>query len=189
MNLPDCETCRRLLEYYRVPPHIVAHSRQVAAIGVALGEALAETGLRFDRQLLLSSGLLHDIAKMASLEKGCDHAELGAQWLRQAGYPEVAEIVGSHIRLPAASPAVSGKGPLGARELVFYADKRVRHDEIVSLDERLEDLRNRYGNRSFSRNWLQDLKHLVFSLERRIFAVLPFGPEAVADLAAAVKIC
>jgi putative nucleotidyltransferase with HDIG domain len=184
MRVPDCDTCRRLLEEYRVPPHIVAHSRQVAAIGVALGEALAGAGLEFDRQLLLSAGLLHDIAKMASLENGRDHAELGGEWLEREGYPEVAEIVRCHVRLPAAAA-----GPPDAREVIFYADKRVRHDEIVSLPERFADLKQRYRKWFSDDDWIGGMELFSLALEQRIFALLDFDPLAVAERAAAIKIC
>ena len=32
-----------------------------------------------------------------------------------------------------------------AKEIVYYADKRVKHDEIVDLDMRLEYILDRYG--------------------------------------------
>ncbi|MCD6292288.1 MAG: HD domain-containing protein, partial [Deltaproteobacteria bacterium] len=145
MNIPDYNTCCELLERYAVPEHIVAHSRQVALISLCLRDGLLARGIEFDRGLLLSAGLLHDIAKMASIENGLDHAELGGEWLDREGYPEVAEIVRNHIQLK-----TDLAGELVAREIIYYADKRVRHVEIVSVLERLADLRQRYGRNSTS---------------------------------------
>ncbi len=178
MSIPDYHTCCRLLEAYRVPEHIVDHSRQVAAAGVWLGDELCRRGFEFDRRLLLSAGLLHDIAKMQSLEDGTDHAELGARWLEREGFPEVAEIVRNHVRLQ-----TDLDGPLVAREIIFYADKRVRHREIVSVRERMQDLRQRYGRNDFSSGWLKNLETLTLGVEKKIFAHLDLSP---GDLAAGV---
>ena len=37
------------------------------------------------------------------------------------------------------------RGIFTAREIIYYADKRVRHEEIVSLDDRLEYILEHYG--------------------------------------------
>ena len=37
------------------------------------------------------------------------------------------------------------EGNLLAKEIVFYADKRVMHDRIVTVEERVDDLIVRYG--------------------------------------------
>ncbi|MCD6429971.1 MAG: HD domain-containing protein [Deltaproteobacteria bacterium] len=174
MNIPDYNTCCELLERYEVPEHIIDHSRQVAIISLCLREGLAVQGIDFDRELLLSAGLLHDIAKMASIENGRDHAELGAEWLDHEGYPEIGEIVRNHVRLQ-----TNLAGPIVAKEIIYYADKRVRHVEIVSVSERLTDLRERYGVNSSSLTKLSDLENLTLAVEKKIFSCLDFPPENI----------
>ena len=174
MNIPDYSTCCKLLEQYEVPEHIIDHSRQVAVISLCLGEGLAVQGIELDWKLLLSAGLLHDIAKMASIENGRDHAELGAEWLDCEGYPEIAEIVRNHVRLE-----TNLTGPIVAKEIIYYADKRVRHVEIVSVSERLVDLRKRYGVNSPSLTKLVDLENLTLAVEKKIFRSLDFPPEEI----------
>ncbi len=177
MNIPDYNTCCKLLEHYEVPEHIVEHSRQVAIISLCLGEGLAVQGIDFNRELLLSAGLLHDIAKMASIGNGRDHAGLGAEWLDLEGYPEIAEIVRNHVRLE-----TDLDGPVVAKEIIYYADKRVRHIEIVTVAERLLDLRSRYGKNSPSLTRLADLESLTLAVEKKIFKCLDFHPEEVLRL-------
>ncbi len=174
MNIPDYSCCCDLLEKYAVPQHIIEHSRQVALISLCLGEGLAAQGIYFECALLLSAGLLHDIAKMASIENGQDHAVLGAEWLELEGFPEIAEIVRNHVRLEN-----DLDGPLVAKEIIYYADKRVRHIEIVSVGERLLDLRSRYGTNSPSLTRLVDLEKLTLAVEEKIFKSLDFCPEDV----------
>ncbi len=174
MNYPDYNSCCELLHKYDVPEHIIEHSRQVALISLCLGEGLAVQGIDFNRDLLLSAGLLHDIAKMASIENGRDHAVMGAEWLVLEGLPEIAEIVRNHVRLE-----TNLDGPLVAKEIIYYADKRVRHVEIVSVAERLLDLRSRYGTNSSSLTNLDKLKDLTLGVEKKIFKNLDFSPEEV----------
>ena len=177
MNVPDYNTCCELLEHYEVPEHIIDHSRQVAVISLCLGEGLTVQGVNLDRGILLSAGLLHDIAKMASIENGRDHAVLGAEWLDSEGFPEIAEIVRNHVRL-----VTDLSGPIVAKEIIYYADKRVRHVEIVSVAERLVDLRTRYGVNSPSLTRLTELEDLTLAVEKKIFCGLDFSPEEVLGL-------
>ncbi|MCK5540180.1 MAG: HDIG domain-containing protein [Deltaproteobacteria bacterium] len=177
MNIPDYNTCCELLERFEVPEHIIDHSRQVAVISLCLREGLLVQGIGLGRDLLLSAGLLHDIAKMASLENGRDHAELGGEWLDREGFPEIAEIVRNHVRL-----VTDLAGPIVAKEIIYYADKRVRHVEIVSVAERLVDLRKRYGGNSPSLTRLAELENLTLAVEKKIFSGLNFFPEEVSRL-------
>ncbi|MBN2706933.1 MAG: HD domain-containing protein [Deltaproteobacteria bacterium] len=171
MKIPDYEACCRLLRRYAVPGHIIAHSRQVALISLCLEEGLALRGVCFAPNLLMSAALLHDIAKMESIETGRDHARLGADWLKAEGCPEIAEIIVNHVYLE-----TDLTGPIVAREIIYYADKRVRHVEIVSVAERLADLRERYGCNSSSMGRLDELEALTLAVEKKIFQRLDFTP-------------
>ncbi len=174
MNIPDYNTCYQLLDRYEVPEHIIDHSCQVALICLYLGECLQSEKIYFESQLLLSAALLHDIAKMESVKNGRDHAALGAEWLVREGFSDVAEIVLNHVILE-----TDLAGPIVAKEIVYYADKRVRHTEIVSVDERLQDLRQRYGVCSVSMGRLVELKNLTLAVEKKLFAPLQITPDDI----------
>jgi hypothetical protein len=66
-------------------------------------------------------------------------------------------------------------------EIVYYADKRVNHDIIVSLEERMNYLFKRYAKKDSK---LEELIRANFKLckdvEDKLFAFLPFNPEEVA---------
>ncbi len=178
MRVPTREQCYEILAQYDVPPHIVAHSERVAQVACFLAEALKKVGEPLDLALIEASALLHDLTKYWSLKTGENHALSAARELRSLGYPEVAEVVAQHIFLIPGPPGA----PIRAEEVVYYADKRVKHTEIVLLKERFKDLRLRYGRDIASLLRLRRLEDLTRLLERRLFKKLPFGPEKVQEL-------
>jgi len=171
LTVPDQTTCERLLAEAGVPDHIVAHSALVARLALALGRALNRHGRGFDLDLVRAGGLLHDIAKMDGIENGANHAQVGHERLVALGYPEIGDICLTHV-------VIDVDAPLREAHLINYADKRVRHQQVVSLDQRFEDLAERYGRGDPERlarmhdNLLRSKR-----LEQRLFAPLPFGPE------------
>jgi hypothetical protein len=60
------------------------------------------------------------------------------------------------------------KGHLEEREIINYADKRVMHDRIVSLTERVEDLIQRYGTTEEIKNRILQNESKVIAIERKI---------------------
>ncbi|MGX8693095.1 MAG: histidine phosphatase family protein [Clostridia bacterium] len=106
---------------------VEAHCRAVAAEAMRLADALP---LALDRELLESAALLHDVARG---EK--DHARLGAAWLRELGYEEAAAVVAQHHDRQ--------DGPIDEAALLFLADKSVREDRRVTLEERFAESEKR----------------------------------------------
>ncbi len=130
--------------------NIRAHSLMVARVASLLLQELTDaTDTKTpiaSKELVLAGALLHDIAKTPCLQSRCDHAKHGRDICLELGYPEVAEVVREHVIITEFSLERYNKGLFLAKELVYYADKRVRHDEIVSLEERLEYILINYGN-------------------------------------------
>ena len=91
---------------------------------------------------------LHDIAKSYTVQFGGSHAQIGASWVVDStGNHKVAQAVYHHVEWPWPLP----EDLVHPVFFVIYADKRARHDEMVSLDERYEDLLVRYGKSEHSR--------------------------------------
>ena len=90
----------------------------------------------------------------------------------------VGEIVREHVILRDFSPERYGRGQFQAKEIVYYADKRVCHDEIVPLHQRLDYIVDRYARNDHER---QELIRANFQrcviLEGYLFAGLDFQPE------------
>lgn len=170
--IPDLEASFSLLREHLVPVHIVGHSVVVAKVSLFLGEALNAIGRQQNPALLAAAGVLHDIAKFATLKTGEDHAQTGADWLDEKGLKPVAWVVRHHVRLH-----LDMLQPVDEKELVFYADKRVQHERIVTLSQRFVDLRNRYGKNEAALGLLEEMKVITLGLESKIYADLSCLPE------------
>lgn len=170
--IPSGEECLGLLKKSQVPEHVIEHSRKVCEIAVCLGRLLNRQGAGLDEGKIAAASWLHDIAKMDGLHNGEDHSKAGAELLKRLGYPEIAEIVRQHVALD----EETYRGEIGETMIVHYADKRVKHTALTSLEDRFEDLKERYGKQPAARNWLEDLERQTKKLEIRIFERLRISP-------------
>lgn len=131
-----------------------------------------------DRQLVIAGALLHDIAKTQCLENRCDHAQLGAEICKEHGFHEVSAIVAEHVILQTHEPSRCATGLFTAQEIVYYADKRVRHDQVVSLAERLDYILEHYGLGDPKRHErIRQNFQRCLHLERLLFQWLEFEPD------------
>ncbi len=163
-SYPTLEECRELMTRFEMLPNIVAHSEQVMRVSDAIYSHLTDKSA-VDRGLLLSACLLHDIAKTRTLRtRELRHDLIGGEMLRELDYPRVAFIVESHVVFEDFMP----DGALEEREIVFYADKRVMHDAIVSVEDRVRDLVQRYGVNPRIAALIEDNKEFVYRIERKI---------------------
>ncbi|MFH7321078.1 HD domain-containing protein [Desulfurivibrio sp. D14AmB] len=179
MAIPTPEDCRLLMERYRMPEHIRAHSLLVGRVAEVLASALRDRGEPIRVELALAGGLLHDIAKALCLEEDCNHARMGQEICRRHGYDEVGPLVAEHVFLSS-----TGNGRRNEREIVYYADKRVCHASIVTLEERRDDIIRRYAQGDPRRR--EQIRHnfqICKRLEARLFAGLNLTPPDLAQLA------
>jgi len=167
-DIPTEEECREIMHQHGMRDNIVRHSIQVMRVSLALVDNLREPST-INRDLVRAGALLHDIAKTRTLETGeLRHDLIGGNLLRDKGYDDIARIVESHVVFE----GFRADGPLEEREIVFYADKRVMHDQIVSLDERIEDLIARYGTHERIRAMIRENRAFVSALERKLQSYL-----------------
>ena len=115
--------CFAMLRASGADEALIAHCRAVAALADELGAGLIEKGIALDSEAIHATALLHDIAKGER-----DHAAVGGLWLKELGFPNLAEIVRQHTEPD--SDALNEAG------VVFLADKLVRGAERVELEER-----------------------------------------------------
>ncbi len=172
--IPDEAACRALWTRYAMFAHIERHSERVAEVAVALARRAVDIGATRHPELVklaLAAGLLHDIAKSYTVQYGGSHAQIGASWvIDSTGNHKVAQAVYHHVEWPWPLP----DDLLHPVFLVIYADKRARHDEIVTLDERYEDLLVRYGKSEQSRIAIQRGWEHSKTIERVLSAQLEF---------------
>ena len=177
-KIPSPDECYSLLERYGVPEHIIQHSEMVCKVAVFLAEYLNGQGEDLNIPEIQASALLHDLTKMEDLAEGRDHAKSGNEVLAKLGFKRIGEIVAEHIKLK----EKTGLQVLSEEEILNYSDKRVMHTTVVSLADRFDDLKERYGANGLDENTMERIARLeakTYELENRIFARLEFTPDAL----------
>lgn len=178
--IPDIDQCLRLMDDFTMWENIRRHSFMVARVAELLHRGLqdsAHSAEMPDRDLVIAGALLHDIAKTKCLQEDCQHAEVGAAICNELGYPQIAEIVSNHVILSRFRQERYAAGNFTAADIVFYADKRVRHDEVVTLDARLEYILGKYGDNSpLQEAFIVKNFNKCRDLEEYLFFYLDFSP-------------
>lgn len=176
--IPSASECFKFMDLYDMPPHIRDHSVMVEKVASLLVSALDRIGVKLSAERVKAGALMHDIAKSVCLQTGELHSAKGKEICLQHHLEEIADIVSEHVVLKDYQPW----GPIGEKEIVYYADKRVNHDAVVSLEERLQYLLERYA-KGEERVILAIRKNFETckEVEGKIFSRLPFGPESIAE--------
>lgn len=172
-RIPSDDECRSWWDTHGMMDHIKDHSELVAGVATTLAMLAAEQGLgdadglgRDDFvQSVRAAGLLHDLGKTYSIKHGGNHSQIGAAWVMDlVRNPRIAQGVMHHVLWPGSPDLDRHFLPLA----IIYADKRVKHDAIVGLEERFADLFERYGHTERSRKWItrsleqgRELEHLL----------------------------
>ena len=162
-RIPSREECNELMVHHSMRPNIVGHSIQVMNVSLAITDNL-KNGVAVNRDLVIAAALLHDITKTRSLITNERHDISGGELLREMGFTRTAEIVAQHIVFQ----DLNIQGRLEEREIIYYADKRVTHDKIVTIEERVHYLIQRYGNTEEIRSRILQNKNLVLAVESKI---------------------
>ena len=175
MRIPSKHECFQLMCQMEMMDHIAAHSIRVCRVALFLADGMIDRRLSVDRQLVATSSLLHDITKTRSFTTGENHAQTGDRYLESRGFPELGRIVGQHVRLN----DYGASGTPTAAEIVNYADKRVLHDKIATLDERMDYIVERYGQDPEMARKLRWIGEKTRDLETKIFACVPHSPDTL----------
>ena len=184
----DIETWR---EEVRLPKHIASHCDAVANFSGGCAKILMERGMIVRPLALRRSAEVHDLLRFidfragaapdggdrvcqseeekhcwASLKKryrNAHHEEACARFLAEKGFTSLGRIVATH-----GLTLGSGARTTIEQKLLYYDDKRVMVDTVVSLEERFEDFRRRYSNgekTEQSEQWYEEVK----AVERELF--------------------
>ncbi|MBW2466823.1 MAG: HDIG domain-containing protein [Deltaproteobacteria bacterium] len=154
-------------------PNIKDHSIVVARVAEVIAAVLNLFGHQLSLDKIIAGALLHDIGKTSCLDNDEDHAAKGVEICMAHNFGTIADIVGEHVILR--NYTVSRQ--FTEKEIVYYADKRVSHDQVVSLEERLAYILERYGMNNVVR--CEAIKRnyaLCRKLEKSMFSFLPFEP-------------
>ena len=134
-DIPTRAECEAILVTQSVALPQVRHSRRAAEVAERIALALERSGLPLNVELVRAGALLHDLAKGQP-----NHAAVGAEFLRSMDFPRVATVVGAHTELDFLD------GQLDERAIVYLADKLVRGDNVVTLEQRFQPALARFSD-------------------------------------------
>lgn len=176
-HIPTDQQCRQWWDRHGMLEHIKRHSLLVAEVATILAELAADRGqvpaggppaAEFV-QMVRAAALLHDLGKTRAIEHGGNHSQIGAAWVMElTGNPRIAQGVIHHVHWPGSLDLDKHFLPL----TVIYADKRVKHDALVCLDERYRDLMDRYGQNERSRSWIAMSREQCIAIENLLSSFL-----------------
>lgn len=177
--VPSSERCLQLMEQYGMPENIKAHSMVVARVARLITLRLDDAGIPVCLEKVIAGALMHDIGKALCLQSGDDHATKGEQICQRNRLDEIAEIVGEHVHLNSFHPCER----VSEKEIVYYADKRVNDDRVVSLRERRDYIIERYAKKEEGLSRLiRENFRLCMEVEKKLFSKLDFRPEDLKGL-------
>ena len=207
-SLPTRKECLALLAEYHVPPHIVNHSQAVAKLAVFLAQRLNENGAAVDITLLEAACLLHDLLRVHDFKesdfnrfeqslpeeektkwrrlrtkyKASSHEDAAYDILREQ-YPTLALTIKRHRYMALLDE--KEKPDTWEEKLLYYADKRVMHETIVPLKERLAEGHKRnvflHGSETQSKINTAKVDPLIYEMEKRIFEKIGLDPLEVTE--------
>ncbi len=129
-----------LLKKYNIKGNILKHSLAVNKFAISLANRLIDRGKKVDMYLVDIGNLVHDIGRVESDNMKKGHAEVGYDIMIKEGYLNIVEIVRKH----GLNSILKDELKTIEEEIVYYADKRVEIDKVVSLNKRVEGLIERH---------------------------------------------
>ncbi|MDY6969876.1 MAG: HDIG domain-containing protein [Spirochaetota bacterium] len=175
-KIPTPEECHKIMKNNNMLQNIVEHSEQVTKVAVAIIDNLNDN-IKIEKDVVIAASLLHDITKTRAINTKEPHDITGAQELRKLGLNTIADIVEEHVTLK----NFDMNGLLEEKEIVYYADKRVMHSTIVSIDERIEDIISRYAFNPAMRDQIYLRNGVTLQLEEKISACMKRDIDEVID--------
>jgi putative nucleotidyltransferase with HDIG domain len=167
--VPTDEECLTLWDAYGMLPNVRAHSLLVACVATALAELARDAGVPVAVAEVRAAALLHDLAKTYTIRHGGNHCQLGGAWVQAlTGNPAVAQGVVYHVSWPGELDIRAHFLPLA----LIYSDKRVKHNQIVSLETRFDDLLVRYGKTEYIRSRINQSFQQAEAIERALATTL-----------------
>jgi len=176
-QIPTDHQCLQWWDQHGMLEHIKRHSLLVARVATVLAELAVMRGRNPLEgapaddfvQSVRAAALLHDLGKTHAIKHGGNHSQIGAAWVMElTANPAIAQGVIHHVHWPGSPDLERHFLPLA----VIYADKRVKHDTLVSVDDRYQDLMDRYGKNERSRVWITKSRLQCIEIENLLSSFL-----------------
>lgn len=192
-------------EEWATPMHVREHSKKVTEVAMAIANAFIKKGEIVNLDLLYPAAMLHDMHRICDFKeldrkcfdekvtdekwkkweacreefKGMHHADISSDVLKDRGFTETAEV----IRLHKSINIVEERDSYDTleKQILYYADKRVKHNEVVSREERFRDGRERYGgfDGMKERKLFEEVEENTIRLEKELFSQINLKPSDI----------
>ena len=187
ISLPTHNQIQDWRQEFQLPSNVIDHCETVAAFSDTLTMQILQTSRLVRPYAATRAAKLHDLFRFVDFKPqgnphagpvsektlavwerwkqryaGLNHEQACAQFLEEQRFPDIASIVRTHGLMEE-----NAQRHTIEQQLLFYADKRVMHDRVVSLEERFHDLVARYANGVINNTnirWLEETKLVEQSL-------------------------
>ena len=180
----------KIYEEFKVPQNIISHMRMVAHVAQKIAEELIRNGHKIDLENLINAALVHDALRVVdikedSLKKLAGNDGELSLWL---GYKEKYKSIG-HERAMSRILKEKNENYLAnlvekhgffeisklktlEEKILYYSDKRVNHDKIVTLEKRFEEGKKRNMSPDDNMELVEKTETEVFALEKEFIELL-----------------
>lgn len=156
------EVCNQLYAKYGTPDHVIGHCLAVSEVGKRMAQAINQHGGHLDEALIWSAGRIHDVMRTED-----NHGEVAAEMLVKEGYPDEAQIVRHHMHYQ-----FHAIDQLDETDIMCLADRLVKEDRYVGLDERIDYLIHKPGENQERTRRILEAKALTRGLMDQIEAII-----------------
>lgn len=156
-----------LYKEHKVLPHIQAHMKAVGKYAKKLAAKAKSRGHNVNKTAIYKAALLHDLFRLEH-----EHEKVIADFLKEKGYQKLSELVRHH------GFADVEKLLTLEQKIVFYADKRVHEDQVVTLSQRFERAKMKKTEERDQEKILKTEKK-IYELEQELINLLGQLPNSL----------
>jgi len=179
MNTLNSSNISKLYKKYEVPANIIAHMKKVSEFAAILCDKFTKKGYKIDKESVVKAALVHDLLRVcdfkeisptspvlwAELKKKygkLGHEKATQKILNKMGHKEIGNLVLKHDFFKIKELRT------WEEKILYYADKRVDHDKVVSLKVRFREGRKRNFSDTDDLAKITATEKMIVSLEKQI---------------------
>jgi len=181
----------KIKKEYHVPTHVVGHMQKVAEVCELIADIVVKNGEKIDKGSLLTAAHIHDSLRIIDFRifdpenfpstysdedlkkwyelreefKNQSHEE-ALEKIIQKNHPKIAKLIGKHGFF-----SIDELNTLEEKTL-YYADKRVDEEKVVSLEDRFKTGRKRNFDKNNPER-ITETEEKVFKLEKELEEKIP----------------
>lgn len=182
----------QIYKEYHTPSTVIAHMQQVAKICEILADKFDNKGVKIEKKLLVNAALLHDALRVCDIRNynpheinknatkedvrvwdhlrkkylKIGHEKAVAKLLKKIGEPKLANLILKH------NFYLIDKLKTWEEKILYYADKRVDRDKIVSLKKRFKEGKKRNNGPGDDFELIEKIENKIIFLEKELFTFL-----------------